>query len=162
MAGELKKRSGERWRECGSIQETVVVDLLRTDDRFQYHFGRLFREFGLTQPQYNVLRILRAEAKPLPCLEIAGRLIAMVPAITSLIDKLESKHLVSRKQCHEDRRVWYISLTGEGSKLLSQMDDPVSLLHAALCEGLTDGECKQLVQLLEKARTSPTIADTEP
>ena len=145
-----------------SVQQAAVVGLLRTNDLFQYRFAQLFREYGLTQPQYNVLRILRGEGKPLPCLEIASRLITMVPAITSLIDKLEKRELVERKRCSKDRRVWYVSLRPEGGKLLKKMDKPVAELHAELCRGLTAKECRQLAELMEKARSvHPAKAELE-
>lgn len=144
---ELKKKRG-----FDSVQQSAVVGLLRTNDLFQYRFGHLFREYGLTQPQYNVLRILRGEGKALPCLEIADRLITMVPAITGLIDKLEKRSLVARERCTKDRRIWYVSLTDEGRKLLQEMDGPVMELHQSLCRGLSGEECQQLVELMEKAR----------
>lgn len=159
MAGKLEQQLKKR-RGFDSVQQTAVVGLLRTNDLFQYRFGQLFREFGLTQPQYNVLRILRGEGAPLPCLEIAARMITIVPAITSLIDKLEKRKLVARDRCTEDRRVWYVSLTAAGSKLLDEMDTPVMEMHSQLCKGLTGAECKQLVELLEKAR-APHDASAE-
>ena len=76
---ELKKK-----RPFESAEEEALLNLWRTHDRFQIRFARFFREFGLTSSQYNVLRILRGEGKPLPCLEIADRLITAVPAITGL------------------------------------------------------------------------------
>ena len=147
LEGELKKRDG-----FATPQQSVVVGLLRTNDQFQYRFARLFREHRLTQPQYNVLRILRGEGAPLPCLEVADRLIAMVPAITGLVDKLEARGLVTRVRSESDRRVWLIDLTDAGRELLAQLDRPVLDLHARLCRALTDDECRQLAGLLEKAR----------
>lgn len=155
MGGILEKQLKKK-RGFASRQQSVVIGLLRTNDLFQYRFGHLFREFGLTQPQYNVLRILRGEGGPLPCLEIADRLITMVPAITSLIDKLEQRNLVARDRCTKDRRVWFVSLTDEGRRLLARMDEPVLQLHKQLCRGLTQAECQQLVALMEKAREAHT------
>src|SRR5271167_806114 len=97
---ELKKK-----RPFESPEEEALLNLWRTHDRFQIRFARFFREFGLTSPQYNILRILRGEGKPLPCLEIADRLITAVPAITGLVDRLEALGLVTRERSTEDRRV---------------------------------------------------------
>jgi DNA-binding MarR family transcriptional regulator len=151
MAAKLRN-DGQKPRGFSSPQQAAVVGLLRTNDLFQYRFGQLFREYGLTQPQYNVLRVLRAEGGPLPCLEIAARMITVVPAITSLIDKLETRGLVTRERCTADRRVWYVALAAAGTKLLKQMDAPVMAMHEMLCKGLSVSECQQLIRLLEKAR----------
>lgn len=131
-----------------------MLNLLRTNDRFQNQFGRLFRDFGLTPSQYNVLRILRGEGQPMPCLDIADRLIQVVPAITGLVDRLEKQALVCRERCTADRRVVYIQITKKALTLLKRMDDPVQALHKRLLGHLTQAELKQLTRLLEKARMS--------
>ena len=81
MGGNLQREIKKR-HPFESPEQEAMLNLVRTNDRFQFRFARLFREYGLTPSQYNVLRILRGEGKPLPCLEIADRMIAAVPAIT--------------------------------------------------------------------------------
>jgi MarR family transcriptional regulator, 2-MHQ and catechol-resistance regulon repressor len=146
---ELKKKHG-----FDSPEQEAILNLLRTSDQIQNRFGRLFREFGLTPSQYNVLRILRGEGRPLPCLEIAGRMIQVVPAMTGLIDRLEKQGLVTRQRCTEDRRVVYIALSDTAEKLLETLDSPVRELHHQLIGHLTRAELKELSRLLEKARSS--------
>ena len=146
---ELKKK-----RPFESLEQEAMLNLLRTNDQFQNQFGRLFREHGLTSSQYNVLRILRGEGKPMPCLEVASRMIQVVPAITGLIDRLEKQQLVSRERCTEDRRIVYIDITKKALTLLKQMDQPVNELHKRLVGHLTRAELKELSRLLEKARRS--------
>ena len=95
MPGGRLQRELKKKRPFESPEQEAMLNLLRTNDRFQLRFARLFREHGLTPSQYNVLRILRGEGKPLPCLEIADRMIAAVPGITGLIDRLEAMGLVT-------------------------------------------------------------------
>ncbi len=135
-----------------SLEQESMLNLLRTGDQLQNRFGRLFREFGLTSAQYNILRILRGEGKPLPSLEIADRLVQVVPAITGLIDRLEQAEMVRRKRCETDRRVVYIEITGRALSLLAKMDEPVNQLHKSLLGHMTRAELKELNLLLEKAR----------
>lgn len=134
-------------------EQEAILNLLRTSDLFQNRFGRLFRKYELTESQYNVLRILRGEGKPLPSLEIANRMIQVVPAITGLIDRLEKQELVVRKRCESDRRVVYVELAPRAKKLLQQLDGPVRDLHSQLIGHLSPGELKDLSRLLEKARS---------
>jgi len=129
-----------------------MLNLLRTSDQLQNRFGRLFREYGLTGSQYNILRILRGEGKPLPCLEVADRLIQVVPAITGLVDRLQKAGMVTRCRCEQDRRVVYIQITDKALKVLVQMDEPVNQLHRQLLGHLSKQELAQLNRLLEKAR----------
>lgn len=147
LQNELKKK-----RPFDLPEQEAALNLLRTSDLIQNRFLRLFRQFGLTPSQYNVLRILRGEAKPMPCLEIAERMIQVVPAITGLIDRLEKQALVQRDRSTEDRRVIYIVLTESGKKILAELDEPVRNLHQELLGHMTGTELKELSRLLEKAR----------
>ena len=151
---ELKKK-----RPFESPEQEVILNVMRTNDQFQNRFGRLFREYGLTSSQYNVLRILRGEGKPMPCLEVGDRMIQVVPAITGLIDRLRNQELVSRERCTEDRRVVFIEITKKALILLKRMDEPVNQLHKRLVGHMTRSELKELSHLLGKARMSPLGID---
>lgn len=137
-----------------SLEQEAMLNLLRSSDQFQNRMGRLFRKYDLTPSQYNILRILRGEGKPLPSLEIAGRMIQVVPAITGLIDRLEKVGMVKRERCEEDRRVIYIAITPKALKRLGEIDEPLRVLHQELLGHMKKSELKELVRLLEKARLS--------
>jgi DNA-binding MarR family transcriptional regulator len=146
---DLKKK-----QPFASLEQEASLNIIRTSDQFQNRFGRLFRKYSLTPSQYNVLRILRGEGKPMPCLEIADRMIQVVPAMTGLIDRLEKQEFVKRDRCTEDRRVIFIELTEQGRTVLEQLDEPVLSLHQQLVGHLTRTELKELSRLLEKCRLS--------
>ena len=149
LQSELKKK-----KPFESLEQEAMLNLLRTSDQFQNRCGRLFRRYGLTSSQYNILRILRGEGKPLPCLEVADRMIQVVPAITGLIDRLERAGMVTRHRCERDRRVVYIEITDKALRVLKEMDQPVRELHRQLIGHLSRTELKDLIRLLEKARVS--------
>ena len=152
---ELKKK-----RPFESPEEEALLSVVRTSDQLQIRFARLLREYGLTSPtQYNILRILRGEGKPLPILEIASRTITVVPGITGLIDRLEQAGFVNRLRCVKDRRVIYVALTDQGMTTLAALDEPLVALHHKLLGHLSQGELKELIRLLEKVREP--LAGTE-
>jgi len=150
---ELKKK-----KPFDMPEQEALLNLLRTADQLQIRFARLFRRFGLTPQQYNILRILRGEGKPLPILEIASRMITVVPGITGLIDRLEVAELVCRKRCENDRRVVYVCISDKAVELLGQIDEPLNDLHKALLGHLDPHELSTLSQLLERAR-EPLVAE---
>ncbi|WP_437227935.1 MarR family winged helix-turn-helix transcriptional regulator [Planctomicrobium sp. SH661] len=152
---ELKKK-----KPFDQPEQEAILNLLRTSDLFQNRFGRLLRTYEITESQYNVLRILRGEGKPLPCLEVASRMIQVVPAITGLVDRLEKQGLVSRHRCEEDRRVIFVDLTPRAKTLLAELDQPVRDLHEQLIGHLTKSELAELSRLLEKARESVTMNES--
>src|SRR5579859_7852108 len=124
---ELKKK-----RPFESPGQEATLNIVRTSDQLQIRFARLLREHDLTPSQYNVLRILRGEGKPLPILEIASRTITVVPGITGLIDRLEQAGFVNRVRCEKDRRVIYVALSEKASKALGALDEPLHALHKKL------------------------------
>lgn len=146
---ELKKRG-----PFDSPEQEANLNIARTADRFGICFARLFREYGLTPSQYNVLRTLRGEGRPLPILEVADRMLAAVPGITGLIDRLEGMGLLARERSTEDRRVIFVAITAKGLQLLGRLDEPESALHRRLIGHLSPAELRELSRLLEKARQS--------
>jgi DNA-binding MarR family transcriptional regulator len=156
LQSEIKKRD-----PFESPEEEAILNILRTGDWISNRLGRLFRDYGLTSSQYNVLRILRGEGKPMPSLEIADRLIQIVPAITGLIDRLEQQELVARKRCKEDRRVVYVLMTEKGQRVLKQLDGPLQALQRELIGHLNRKELKDLSHLTCRARQESKEARTE-
>jgi DNA-binding MarR family transcriptional regulator len=136
-----------------SARIEAYLALQRTTDLASRPVEKVFSRWGLTPEQYNVLRILRgAEPKGLPTLEIGRRMITRASNVTRIIDRLESKKLVDRKRETQDRRVVRIRISGEGLKLLSEMQDSVSEASEVSIAGLTEPEAQRLVNLLEKIR----------
>jgi DNA-binding MarR family transcriptional regulator len=144
---ELRKK-----RPFESPEEEANLNIARTSDQLQNRFGKLFREFGITPSQYNVLRILRGEARPLQCAEITERMVQVVPAMTGLLDRLEKQGLIVRTRSTDDRRVIFVEPTAKALELLKRLDQPVLRLNEKLLGHLTKSELKELSRLLEKAR----------
>lgn len=147
---EIKKK-----RPFELPEQEAMLDILRTADHLQIRFTRLFRKFGLTPQQYNVLRILRGEGRPLPILEIAGRMITVVPGITGLVDRLEAASLVERKRCDNDRRVIYVAIAPRALDVLAEIDQPLAALHRETLGHMSAEELTTLSRLLEQARQPP-------
>ena len=154
MAGKLRAELKKRG-DFESLEQEATLNLWRTSDQLSNRVGRLLRDFGLTSSQYNVLRILRGAGEPLPSLEIASRLIQVVPAITGLIDRLERDGLVVRQRSEEDRRVVHVELTRQARNLLERIDHPLQQLHHELLGHMSRRELKSLIELLETARQIP-------
>ncbi|WP_218934096.1 MarR family winged helix-turn-helix transcriptional regulator [Rubripirellula lacrimiformis] len=144
---ELKKRG-----PFDSVEQEATLAILRTSDLLENRLARLLREHGLTMSQYNVLRILRGEAKPLPCLEVASRMIQVAPAITRVVDQLQGLKLIDKTQSKQDRRVFLIEINGDGKRRLKKIDQPLLDLHANLLSGVPKKELKMLVKALDLVR----------
>ena len=111
----------------------------------------LFEEHGVTQGQYNVLRILKgAHPDGYPRCEIARRMIDRAPDLTRMIDRLVKQGLVERVAAAQDRRQSIARITRRGLDLLERMRPAASRLHRGISEHLTRAEAEELSRLCEK------------
>lgn len=131
------------------LEREVFFGLLRAHTRLMGEFDALFTEYGLSEPQFNALRIVRgAGPKGLPTQQIAERLISRHPDVTRLIDRLCEAGFVDRVRCEEDRRVVYVVLTPAGRRKLAALDKPVDAMHTAQFAHMARGRVAQLGDLL--------------
>jgi DNA-binding MarR family transcriptional regulator len=137
-----------------SRQQEALLGLLRTAALIKRRDARLIEPSGISQEQYNVLRILRgAGPEGLPTLEIVERMIEPSPAITRLLDKLESKSLVRRVRCPKDRRQVLCTITPGGLELLARLDEPVDKAAKDTIK-LGRDDLDQLIHLLDRVRAA--------
>ncbi|MBA3345685.1 MAG: MarR family transcriptional regulator [Gemmatimonadales bacterium] len=150
------RRELRQGKPFASLEEMVFLSLLRTGDALLEGETALLKTAELSFAQYNVLRILRgAGPAGLACGEIAGRMVNRDPDITRLLDRLESRGLVSRTRDEGDRRVVLARITAEGLAMLQQLDAPIVRLHRAQLAHLSRKQLRALAELLELARTPP-------
>jgi DNA-binding MarR family transcriptional regulator len=144
-------------RPFASPAQEAILALNRTSDRLQRRFTELVEPHGISLQQYNVLRILRGAGQAgSPTLAIADRMIEKTPGITRLLDKLETKHLVRRKRCPEDRRQILCWITDVGLRLLADLDRPMTESANRAMASLTGPEQRGLISALEKVRADLT------
>ena len=139
--------------------QEAYLNLIRTAGQLSADFHQLFKQHGLSQTSYNVLRILRGaqdhdDPAGLPCLEVGSRLITRVPDITRLVNRLIEAGLVIRTRTDADRRVARVSITDAGRALLDKLDGPVLEMHHRQLSHLTEKELAEFNRLLEKARAA--------
>ncbi len=109
--------------------------------------------FGITQPQYNVLRILRgAGAGGLPTLAVRDRLVDEAPGVTRLVNKLERAGLLKRERATPDRRQVICVITKDGLALLKKADHLIEAAADSGPLGLSERERRSLIHLLDKVR----------
>jgi DNA-binding MarR family transcriptional regulator len=143
-------RQGKPFRSRG---QEVVVALIRTADLVRRVVGRVLEPYDITVQQYNVLRILRgAGEQGLPTLEIGLRMVEHAPGVTRLLDRLETKGLVRRQRCPEDRRQVLCWLTPAGAELVEKLDEPVDSADAEAVAMLGPEDQERLLRLLDAVR----------
>lgn len=109
----------------------------------------LFKSYGISPQQFNILRILRGAKGPIKAEGIKKRMIEKSPNTTRLIDKLVDKGFAERIKGEEDKRVVYIHISKGGLKLLALIG--VSINYDFL-DKFTEEDAIQLSYLLDKIR----------
>ena len=152
MAGKLKREIKQK-RPFSSVQEEVVLSIMRTADQVVVPMNDVLRTAGLSPSQYNVLRILRGAGEDgLPCGEITERMVRRDPDLTRLLDRLETANLVSRTRDTRDRRIIRASITDEGLELLDSLDEPVAENVRRTLAHMPVARLRELLALLEEVR----------
>lgn len=145
---QLRKR-----RPFDSPTQEAHLNLTRTYEALNARFARLFRQYGISSSQYNILRILRGHGgEGVACQEIGDQMITQVPDVTRLVDRLESTGLAERRRTSRDRRLVLVAITDAGIEMLDRLEKPVLELHDGTLGHLTADELAELSRLLVKAR----------
>ena len=146
IARELKQQSA-----FASGEQEILLGLLIASARIVEPWEKFLKaNAGLTNNQYNVLRILRgSHPTRLACSEIAGRMIARDPDITRLVDRLSRRGLVKRVRGRQDRRVIEVAITDKGREVLKGLDPHVNRMPKAVLGHLGTAKLTQLRALLE-------------
>ncbi len=138
--------------------QQLYIDLALNYGKRLGELNSLLRTHGLSESQYNVLRILRGAApQGLSCQGIAERMLSRLPDITRLLDRLEKPGWIERRRSAEDRRKVEVSLLPDGRDLLARLDQPVLRLHTRQFANLDPEELTELHRLLSKSYTNSTI-----
>jgi DNA-binding MarR family transcriptional regulator len=155
-AGSALQREIRQRVPFSSPQEEAILAIARTADVLRRRIARVIEPYGVTEQQYNVLRILRgAGSSGLPTLDIAERMIEQTPGITRMIDRLEAKNLVSRERGCQDRRQVLCRISQAGLDLLAKIDEPLSQWGLTALGTLQPDEMEALIATLARIRSVP-------
>jgi MarR family transcriptional regulator, multiple gene regulator MgrA len=130
-----------------------LINLTYTVNHLSYDFLQSLKTHGLTESQYNVLRVLRGfrSEGPSSIGFLKERMLDRSSDISRLVDKLYEKELIDRKENNYDRRQKDIVITEKGLKLLDEMYHCEEKADSIL-NNLTDDEVIELNRLLDKIR----------
>lgn len=133
--------------------QKAIVNLVYTASWWNQVAARLLRPFGISQEQYNILRILRGMAdQPATIKTLTERMLDNNSNASRLVEKLKKKALVERLECPMDRRRVDITITAKGLQLLDDTSKFMEIgMHSHL-KHLTEAEAQQLNELLDKMR----------
>jgi DNA-binding MarR family transcriptional regulator len=141
-----------------SLEQETYRLLIRTASRLEAELNRVFRPYDLTGATYNILRVLeRAGGEGRSCGDIAQQLIAEVPDMTRLLDRLERLGYVVRERSRVDRRMVKVSVTERGLDAVRALEEPVRECHRKQLGHMMPEKLKQLQQVLSEIRPGEEV-----
>jgi DNA-binding MarR family transcriptional regulator len=135
--------------------QKMGINLLFTANWLNEQIGKMLSEEGVTQQQYNILRILRGSTTPLSTQKIRERMLDKMSDTSRIVDRLIAKELVLKNTCEKDKRLVDITLTPKGLSLVDQLDQYNERIDALL-KGINVSEAQLINQILDKIRTVHT------
>ena len=123
--------------------------LMRAANALRSFASRQVSESGLTLTQFAVLEALY-HVGPMSLSEVARKILTTGGNLTMVVGNLEKQGLVSRKCSEKDARVYVLSLTGKGKRLIGAIFPEHAAAITEAVEVLTPKEQKKLAELCKK------------
>ncbi|MFK8008624.1 MAG: MarR family winged helix-turn-helix transcriptional regulator [Saprospiraceae bacterium] len=133
----------------------TIFQIISTGHWITDRLNQEFKEHGATEPQFNVLRTLKAaNGEPVTVQQLLEKMVQRSSNITRIVDKLVAKEFVERKECPTNRRKMDITITKAGLNFLKKLDKKVARFNKPLMKNLNEKELKTLKKLILKLKSN--------
>jgi DNA-binding MarR family transcriptional regulator len=131
----------------------ALLSIMYTGSWLVSRITKLLKPYGISEPQYNVLRILRGQhGEPINMFAVQNRMLQRMSNVSRLVDKLVEKGLVQRTQTKENRRMVDLTITEKGLALLTQLDPVIGDYMHSIAKNLKKDEARTLSEWLDILR----------
>jgi DNA-binding MarR family transcriptional regulator len=139
--------------EFSDVYQKLGINILFTAAWFGDMNRIALKDYDISLPQYNVLRILRGQkAKAISVAGICERMIDKSSNASRIVDKLETRKLVLRRVCDKDRRQVDVVITDKGTALLEDLDKKVPTFKTIMSNQLSSKDADALNFALDQIR----------
>ena len=133
-----------------SLNDKVLIGIVRAGELFKREHDAVFRNYGLTFPQYNVLRVLDTSENGQNTSSNVSKIMLVSGAnITGIAKRLEKNGFLIRKGDPRDERVTILEITQKGRQALKNIEQE---RDENLRNILADFSEEDKRQMLEKIR----------
>lgn len=131
----------------------LILNILVTANHINDRIGEALKDFDLSIPQFNVLRILRGQkGNPANLSTIQERMVSRMSNTTRLVDKLITKGFVERVICEKNRRKVEISITKKGLEFLKEVDPVIDNIESEIASRINSEEMELINESLNELR----------
>lgn len=131
----------------------AMLNIMFTGYWLQDKVNQALKPLGITEPQYNVLRILKgSNGVPMNQYAIQERMIQRMSNVSRLVDKLVEKNLVERTICKDNRRRVDIIITKTGLQLLQDAEPVLKAGLEQMYREMNANDAQKLAGMLDDFR----------
>jgi len=127
----------------------ALTVIFRASQAIQEMIRKDVASYDLNTTEFAVLEFLYYKGDQ-PIQTVGKKILIARSSITYVIDKLEKKQLVSRRDCPNDRRVIYATLTTKGNELMDQIFPLHQEKVADIFRCLEENELDNIIELMKK------------
>jgi DNA-binding MarR family transcriptional regulator len=129
--------------------EAVLVALRRVIRATDLHSKHLAKTTGLTAPQILLLQTIRDKGE-VTIGQIANEMSLSQATVTTILDRLEKRHLVYRERSKEDKRKVHAHLTDEALETLKSAPIPLQDQFTRQFADLQEWEQTMIISSLQR------------
>jgi DNA-binding MarR family transcriptional regulator len=139
------------------VNQNMYWLLIRVTMRAKHRILHIAEQYGLTLMQAHTLGLLEP-GNPQPMNSLSGLLNCDASNVTGIVDRLETRGLIERRDKEDDRRVKMVVITVEGEKLRNQIISQLTELEEErLAKVLTLKEREVFRHALQKLAQAPVV-----
>ncbi len=132
-----------------NLDEKVMMATVRLAEFFKRNSSTLFKNYGLTFPQYNVLRVLESSDNRQNTISNVGKIMLVSGAnMTGIAKRLEKNGFLLRKSDPGDERVTLLEITPKGRDRLKDIAEEKDDIIARYLAHFSEEQKEELFSLL--------------
>lgn len=135
-----------------SIVNVLPLALVRARESVMLPFRNLLRCYGLTEPQFRVLRTV-AELTDIELTELSRVTALLMPSLSRIVRELEMRGYMAKRTDPRDMRCTLVRLTDRGHRLVERVLPDCERIYVAIKKSMRAEKLKQLQSLLLELET---------
>lgn len=148
---EIKLEKAIRQKGFQNEYQKAIINIIYTHNYLIGKMNPVFKQYGITRQQYNVLRILRGQhPDPATINLIKERMLDKMSDASRIVERLKRKKLIEKSRSLIDKRAADIIISKKGLALLKTMDPESKKFNKLIT--LSDGEVANLNKILDNLR----------
>lgn len=134
--------------DLGEVRRTLPLALLRAREAIVERYRPLLTQYGLTEQQWRVLRVLQ-DSGELDASQLAERAFILPQSLTRMLRSLEGRELIAVGRDPGDGRRMQVSLTADGAALIADVAPAGTRIYSEIEAKVGAGEIEALLARVE-------------